>query len=57
MQEDCHKVWTFLTLADRPRVERVVKTEASDVRVSPDPLDLGHLADLRHLEEHGNTKI
>ena len=40
------------TLADWPRVERVVEAKAADVRVSPDPLDLGDLADLSHLEVH-----
>jgi len=45
----CHGVEIF-TLADWPRIKCVVKSKSSDVRVSSDSLDLGHFANLGHLE-------
>jgi hypothetical protein len=52
----CNVLWTN-TLADWSRVEGVVESESSDVRVSSDALDARHFADLSYLTDSSNAKL
>ncbi len=43
------KKWKVLTLADLSRIEGIIESQASDVRVSPDTLDAGDFPNLGNL--------
>ncbi len=47
--KDWEKKWKVLTLADLSRVEGIIESQASDVRVSPDTLDAGDFPNLGNL--------